>query len=135
MNLHVHSAHRQRKSLGCEHKKRVEKRWRITCADIRPGVNGPLVIIISSFVPTGCNKCLVYNGFYCFCVVVASQYGKGRNISVSCLRYLANHNALDSRPIRAHLASQQQKQKLTKSLADHCKNSLFNCKEQGGKCL
>ncbi len=43
MNLHVHSAHRQRKSLGCEHKKRVEKRWRITCADIRPGVYGPLV--------------------------------------------------------------------------------------------
>ncbi len=38
MNLHVHSAHRQRKSLGCEHK----KRWRITRADIRPGVYGPL---------------------------------------------------------------------------------------------
>ncbi len=42
MNLHVHSAHRQRKSLECEHNKRVEKRWRITCADIRPGVYGPL---------------------------------------------------------------------------------------------
>ncbi len=42
MNLHVHLAHRQRKSLGCEHNKRVEKRWRITCADIRPGVYGPL---------------------------------------------------------------------------------------------
>ncbi len=41
-NLHVHSAHRQRKSLGCEHKKGIEKRWRITCADIRPGVYGPL---------------------------------------------------------------------------------------------
>ncbi len=36
----------------------------------------------------------------------ASQYGKGRNISVTRLRYLANHNALDSWPIRAHLASQ-----------------------------
>ncbi len=36
-----HSAHRQRKSLGCEHKKRVEKRWRITRADICPGVYGP----------------------------------------------------------------------------------------------
>ncbi len=36
----------------------------------------------------------------------ASQYGKGRNISVSSLRYSANHNALDSWPIRAHLASQ-----------------------------
>ncbi len=41
MNLHVHSAHRQRKLLGSEHKKRVEKRWRITRADIRPGVYGP----------------------------------------------------------------------------------------------
>ncbi len=36
----------------------------------------------------------------------ASQYGKGRNISVSRLRYSANHNALDSWPTRAHLASQ-----------------------------
>ncbi len=43
MNLHVHSAHRQLKSLGCEHKKHVEKRWRITRADIRPGVYGPLL--------------------------------------------------------------------------------------------
>ncbi len=48
MNLHVHSAHRQRKSLGCEHKKRVEKRWRITRADICPGVYGPLDHIVSS---------------------------------------------------------------------------------------
>ncbi len=36
----------------------------------------------------------------------ASQYGKGRNISVTRLRYPANHNALDSWPIRARLASQ-----------------------------
>ncbi len=48
----------------------------------------------------------------CFIVFVssrrdtASQYGKGRNISISRLRYSANHNALDSWPIRAHLASQ-----------------------------
>ncbi len=49
MDLHVHSAHRQRKSLGCEHKKRVEKRWRITRADIRPGVYGPLQLIISNY--------------------------------------------------------------------------------------
>ncbi len=35
-----------------------------------------------------------------------SQYGEGRNISVSRLRYSANHNAQDSWPIRAHLASQ-----------------------------
>ncbi len=37
----------------------------------------------------------------------ASQYGKGRNSSVSRLRYSANHNALDSWPIKAHLASQK----------------------------
>ncbi len=36
----------------------------------------------------------------------ASQHGKGCNISVTRLRYSANHNALDSWPIRAHLASQ-----------------------------
>ncbi len=36
----------------------------------------------------------------------ASQYGKGRNISVSRLRYSANHNALDSWPIRTRLATQ-----------------------------
>ncbi len=35
-----------------------------------------------------------------------SQYGEGRNISVTSLRYSANHNALDSWPIRARLASQ-----------------------------
>ncbi len=36
----------------------------------------------------------------------ASQYGEGRNISVSrlSLTYSANHNALDTWPIRAHLA-------------------------------
>ncbi len=38
MNLNVNSAHRQRKSLECEHK----KRWQIMRADIRPGVYGPL---------------------------------------------------------------------------------------------
>ncbi len=36
----------------------------------------------------------------------ASHYGKGRNISVTRLRYSANHNALDSWTIRAHLGSQ-----------------------------
>ncbi len=35
-----------------------------------------------------------------------SQYGKGHNISISRLKYSANHNALDSWPIRACLASQ-----------------------------
>ncbi len=36
----------------------------------------------------------------------ASQHGKWRNISVTSLSYSANHNALDSWPIRAHLAFQ-----------------------------
>ncbi len=35
----------------------------------------------------------------------ASQYGKGRNISVSSLRFSANQNALDSWQFRAGLAS------------------------------
>ncbi len=34
----------------------------------------------------------------------ASQYSEGCNISITRLRYLANHNALDSWPIRARLA-------------------------------
>ncbi len=37
---------------------------------------------------------------------IASQYGEGRNISISRLRYSANHNASDSWPIRARIASQ-----------------------------
>ncbi len=41
--------------------------------------------------------------FVSSCRDTASQYGKGHNISVTRLRYSANHNALD---IRAHLASQ-----------------------------
>ncbi len=48
-------------------------------------------------------------GFIVFVSVArdtASQYGKGRNISVSHLRYSANHNAPDSWPIRARLTPQ-----------------------------
>ncbi len=48
-------------------------------------------------------------GFIVFvssCQDTASQYGKGRNISVTRLRYSANHNTLDNWPIRARLASQ-----------------------------
>ncbi len=40
------------------------------------------------------------------CREMPSQYGEGRNISVSRLRYSANHNALDSWQIRACVASQ-----------------------------
>ncbi len=43
----------------------------------------------------------------------ASHYGKGRNIS----SHLANHNALDNWPIRAHLASQND---------ELCKNQLVS---------
>ncbi len=81
-----------------------------------------VVIIISNYVLTECNKCLVYYGFYYFFFVslrrdTASQYGKGRNISITRLRYSANHNALDSWPIRAHLASQND---------ELCKNRLVS---------
>ncbi len=44
-------------------------------------------------------------GFVSSCRDTASQHGKGRNISTTRLRYSANHNAPDSWPIRAHLAS------------------------------
>ncbi len=37
---------------------------------------------------------------------MASQYGEGRNISISRLRYSSNHSALDSWPIKARLTSQ-----------------------------
>ncbi len=36
----------------------------------------------------------------------ASRHGKGYNMSDTRLIYSANHNALDSWPIRAHFASQ-----------------------------
>ncbi len=66
------------------------------------------VIIISNYVPIGCNKCLVYNGFLLFLSRRAKtwHHNTERNISVSHLRYSANHNALDRWPIRARLASQ-----------------------------
>ncbi len=34
--------------LGVNTKKRVEKRWRMTRADIRPGVYGPLLCLAAS---------------------------------------------------------------------------------------
>ncbi len=55
-------------------------------------------------------------GFIVFvssCWDTASHYDKRCNISVSRLRYLVNHNAPDSWPIRARLASQND---------DFCKN-------------
>ncbi len=48
-------------------------------------------------------------GFIVFvssCRDMALQYSEGHNISISRLRYLAKHNALDIWPIRAHFASQ-----------------------------
>ncbi len=53
------------------------------------------------------NKAAYGSQRHWLCVTdTASQLGKGRNISVSHLRYSAKHNALDSWPIRAGLASQ-----------------------------
>ncbi len=37
----------------------------------------------------------------------ASQYGEGRNIIITCLRYSANHNAQDSWPIRTGHVSER----------------------------
>ncbi len=51
-----------------------------------------------------------------------SQYGKGRKIFVTCLRYSANHNALDSWPIRACLTSQND---------ELCKNRRVSEKHRG----
>ena len=52
----------------------------------------------------------VYDGFYVYVSLLrpdkASQYVKRHNIYVTCLRHSANHNTLDSWPIRAHLAFQ-----------------------------
>ncbi len=59
--------------------------------------------------PLDATNALFVMGFIVFvwsCRETPSQYGEGRNISVSRLRYSANHNALDSWPIRACLASQ-----------------------------
>ncbi len=64
------------------------------------------VIIISIYVPTGCNKCLVYMGFIVLSRHTTSLYGEWHNISVTRLRDSANQNALDSCPIRARLSSQ-----------------------------
>ncbi len=52
-----------------------------------------------------CALCCAFYGRI-FPTETASQYVEGRNVSVSCLRYSANHNTLDSWPIRARLASQ-----------------------------
>ncbi len=59
--------------------------------------------------PLDATNTLFIMGFIAFVLShrdTASQCVEGRNISVSRLRYSANHNALDSWPIRAHLASQ-----------------------------
>ncbi len=49
----------------------------------------------------------IYIYIYIYIHTYLSLYTvRGRNIAVTHLRYSANHNALDSWPIRAHLASQ-----------------------------
>ncbi len=60
------------------------------------------VIIISNYVPAGCNTNASFEiGF--IVLDTASQYS---DISVSRLRYSANHNAPESWPIRARRTSQ-----------------------------
>ncbi len=67
--------------------------------------HGNVEVIIISYVPAGCNTNASFEiGF--IVLDTASQYSEGRDISISRLRYSANHNALDSCPIRARRASQ-----------------------------
>ncbi len=59
--------------------------------------------------PLGATHASFIMGFIYFMSLrrdTASQYGEGCNISITRLRYPANYKALDSWPIRAHLASQ-----------------------------
>ncbi len=79
------------------------------CLTARVKVCIHLENFISNYVLTGCKKCLFIMGFIVFvssCRDTASQYGEGCNISVTRLRYSANHNTLHSWPIRACLTSQ-----------------------------
>ncbi len=57
------------------------------------------IIIISIYVPPWCNKCLIYNRFYCFILCFI-------DISITRMRYSANPKAPDSWPIRECLGSQ-----------------------------
>lgn len=46
------------------------------------------------------------NALFVIWLCMASQYSNGHIISVICLRYSANHSALNNWPNRAHLAFQ-----------------------------
>ncbi len=59
----------------------------------------------------------------------ASQYDKGRNISVTRLRCSANHNALDSWPIRAHLASQNDELCKNRCVSERRRKNYVQCVE------
>ncbi len=63
-------------------------------------------VIMSLLNATNASFIMGFIIFVSSCWDTASQYGEGRNISVSRLRYSANHNALNSWPIRAHLTFQ-----------------------------
>ncbi len=63
-------------------------------------------VIMSPLNATNASFIMGFIIFVLSCRDTASQYGEGRNISVSRLRYSANHNALNSWPIRAHLTFQ-----------------------------
>ncbi len=76
-----------------------------------------LSVIISSLNATNASFIMGFIVFVSSHRDTASQNGKGRNISVSRLRYSANHNALDNCPIRKRLASQND---------ELCKNRLVS---------
>uniref|UniRef100_A0A671NRF4 UDP-glucose 6-dehydrogenase n=1 Tax=Sinocyclocheilus anshuiensis TaxID=1608454 RepID=A0A671NRF4_9TELE len=67
---------------------------------------------------------------------MASQYGKGRNISVTRLRYSANHNALDSRSITAHLTFQNDELCKNRRVSERWPSVVFvSVSGFGGSCF
>ncbi len=63
--------------------------------------------------PTGCNKCRVYNGFYCFCVVAP---GHGITIRWGGVTFLSH--AWGIRPITTHqIAGQSEHASLLRTMS------------------
>ncbi len=54
-----------------------------------------------------------------------SKYGWGRNSSVTCLRYSANHSTPDSWPIRAHRASQNDELCKNQCVTERSNNNVW----------
>ncbi len=67
--------------------------WKIyTTTNVYAKKEAELAVVLLS--PPPCRGNIVWG---------SEQYGKGCNFSFTSMKYSANHNALDSRPIRSHL--------------------------------